>query len=123
MRATEHQRVGLMKTIREGLGEINTSDLFGDGVLHPSFFHQRNQQGTSLLPRLQPACFEGLAVSVAAVPITTILWFLVAARAASAPGSTTPITGTCAAAAIRSSASAVAVLHAMTSICAPCASR
>ena len=38
-------------------------------------------------------------------------------------GSTTPITGTCAAVVICSSARAVAVLHAMTSICAPRSSR
>ena len=45
---------------------------------------------------------EGLVVvmagawllTVASVPITTIFRFLVAAAAASAPGSTTPITGT-----------------------------
>src|SRR5580693_5539233 len=52
--APENQSVCLAEAVSKGFTQVNARDLFGDRVLDPSFFHQRNQQRTSLLPRLDP---------------------------------------------------------------------
>ena len=54
------------KAIGKGLAQINARNLLGDRMLDPSFFHQRDQQRASLLPRLEPAGFKSFAISVAA---------------------------------------------------------
>ena len=64
--AAEDQNVRVVEAIGEGLTQINPSDLLGDGMLHPSFFDQRNQQRTSFLPRVEAAGLESFPVGVAA---------------------------------------------------------
>src|SRR5437763_6775884 len=66
MRASEHERVGVLKLFGEGLREINARDLLGHGMINPSFFDQRNQQRARLFASLEAARFESLAVGMAA---------------------------------------------------------
>src|ERR1700733_7729865 len=66
VRAPENQRVGIVEAVSKSLAQVNPRDLLGYGMLDPSFFHQRDQQWTSLLACLDPACLKSLAVSVAA---------------------------------------------------------
>src|SRR4029077_16390881 len=63
--AQDH-RIGVAKSVCEGLGEINSSHLLSHGVFYPSFFNQRDEQRASLFACLQPARFESSPVSVAA---------------------------------------------------------
>src|SRR5260370_30120978 len=51
--AAEDQRVRVVEAVSKSLTQVDKSDLFGDRMLDPSLFDQRDQQRTSLLPRVQ----------------------------------------------------------------------
>lgn len=52
MRAAEHHGVRVAKSIGEGFAQIDAGDFLRDGMLDPSFLHERDQQGTGFLARL-----------------------------------------------------------------------
>src|SRR5258708_28197070 len=64
--AAEDQRVGVVEAVSKSLTQVDTSDLFSDRMLDPSLFDQRDQQRTSLLPRVQTSLLKSFAIGVAA---------------------------------------------------------
>ena len=53
VRASEHQHVGVVKSIRKSLSEIDLRDLLGNGMVNPSLFDKGHQQRTGFLARIQ----------------------------------------------------------------------
>src|SRR5882672_12142651 len=66
MGTSEHKHIGIARILREGLCQVDSGDLFGDRVLYPSLFDQRDQQGTSLLPDRDSLALQRPLISMTA---------------------------------------------------------
>ncbi len=64
--AAEHHGVGVVEAVGESFRQIDAGDLLGDGVVHPAFLHERDQQRAGLLAGFETQFLESFAVGVAA---------------------------------------------------------
>src|SRR6266849_10098670 len=66
MSASEHEHIGIVRLLGEGLRQVDSGDLLGNSVLNPSFFDQRHKQGTGLLPDRDSFVLQRSLISMAA---------------------------------------------------------
>src|SRR5258708_26617923 len=66
VRASQNQNVRVLEAFGKSLGQVDTSYLLGHRMLDPAFLNQRNEQRTSLLPRIESASIESFPISVTA---------------------------------------------------------
>src|SRR5713101_5778904 len=102
MSASEHEHIGIVRLLGEGLRQVDSGDLLGNSVLNPSFFDQRHKQGTGLLPDRDSFVLQRSLISMPAdgriVANTATPLLSVSETGGFGPGSMTPITPTCEAA-------------------------
>src|SRR5207302_1089856 len=64
MSTAQHQNVRVAGPILKDVVHIYMSDLFGDAMLHPSFFHQRYKKGASFFCSFQSLPLKSALIGV-----------------------------------------------------------